>query len=53
MPALRRNGFDAALMDRLILPIGGSAVRDKRPEVIAALVTAELLTAVFRTGARA
>jgi xanthine dehydrogenase accessory factor len=50
---LQRQGFDPALMDRLILPIGGSAVRDKRPEVIAALVTAELLTAVFGPGARA
>lgn len=28
---------------RLVLPIGGAAVRDKRPEVIAALVAAELL----------
>lgn len=33
----------AAMMSRLVLPIGGSAVRDKRPEVIAALVAAELL----------
>jgi xanthine dehydrogenase accessory factor len=30
--------------DRLILPIGGTAVRDKRPAVIAALVAAELLS---------
>jgi len=44
---LTRQGLDAALMDRLILPIGGSAVRDKRPEIIAALVTAELLTAML------
>ncbi|MNI29370.1 XdhC and CoxI family protein [compost metagenome] len=33
----------AAMMSRLVLPIGGSAIRDKRPEVIAALVAAELL----------
>jgi xanthine dehydrogenase accessory factor len=33
----------AAMMSRLVLPIGGSAVKDKRPEVIAALVAAELL----------
>ncbi len=33
----------AAMMSRLVLPIGGSMVRDKRPEVIAALVAAELL----------
>lgn len=49
---LARQGLDARLMDRLILPIGGNAVRDKRPEVIAALVTAELLTAMLgRSGA--
>ena len=44
---LTRHGLDASLMHRLILPIGGSAVRDKRPEVIAALVAAELLTAIL------
>lgn len=44
---LTRQGLDAALMDRLVLPIGGSTVRDKRPEIIAALVTAELLTAML------
>ena len=32
-------------LDRLVLPIGGSTVRDKRPEVIAALVAAELIAA--------
>ncbi|MNL63529.1 hypothetical protein D3C87_1876730 [compost metagenome] len=31
------------MMSRLVLPIGGSAIRDKRPQVIAALVAAELL----------
>ncbi|MFD1746068.1 xanthine dehydrogenase accessory protein XdhC [Rhizobium helianthi] len=30
--------------ERLILPVGGTKVRDKRPAVIAALVAAELLT---------
>ena len=44
---LARPGLDPALIGRLVLPIGGSAVRDKRPEVIAALVAAEVLTAVF------
>ena len=44
---LARQGLDPALMARLVLPIGGSAVRDKRPEVIAALVAAEVLTAVL------
>ncbi len=33
----------SAMMARLILPVGGSALRDKRPEVIAALVASELL----------
>ena len=42
-----RQGLDPALMHRLVLPIGGSAVRDKRPEVIAALVAAELVTAIL------
>nr|WP_255617846.1 xanthine dehydrogenase accessory protein XdhC [Aurantimonas sp. VKM B-3413] len=32
---------------RLILPIGGSALRDKRPEVIAALTAAEIATCLF------
>jgi len=41
---LEREGEDKVLMTRLTLPIGGSTVRDKRPEVIAALVAAELLT---------
>ncbi|TDK39768.1 xanthine dehydrogenase accessory protein XdhC [Rhizobium deserti] len=40
---LRREGGDETMLSRLVLPIGGSAVRDKRPAVIAALVAAELL----------
>lgn len=44
---LARQGLDPSLIDRLVLPIGGGAVRDKRPEVIAALVAAEVLTAVL------
>ena len=40
---LRREGGQAARLDRLVLPIGGSAIRDKRPAVIAAMVAAELL----------
>lgn len=44
---LARQGLDGSLMDRLVLPIGGGVVRDKRPEVIAALVAAELLTAIL------
>lgn len=40
---LRREGGSDAMLSRLILPIGGDAVKDKRPAVIAALVAAELL----------
>ncbi|MBC8129717.1 MAG: xanthine dehydrogenase accessory protein XdhC [Rhizobiaceae bacterium] len=46
----RRHLVDAGLADvfgGLTLPIGGSAVRDKRPEVIAALVAAELVVALL------
>lgn len=42
-----RNGGDAALLARLHSPIGGEAVRDKRPAVIAALAAAEIATALF------
>ncbi len=38
----------AGEIERLVLPIGGSAIRDKRPEVIAALVAAELLVTFAR-----
>ena len=34
-------------IDRLTLPIGASALRDKRPEVIAALTASELLTCLL------
>jgi xanthine dehydrogenase accessory factor len=44
---LRDAGLDRSLVDRLVLPIGGTAVRDKRPAVIAALVAAELLAALL------
>jgi xanthine dehydrogenase accessory factor len=36
-------GTADAMLARLVLPVGGTLVRDKRPEVIAALVAAELL----------
>ncbi|MBM7049894.1 MULTISPECIES: xanthine dehydrogenase accessory protein XdhC [Rhizobium] len=42
---LAREGGDKASLERLTLPIGGAAVKDKRPEVIAAMTAAELLTA--------
>ncbi|MEF0938567.1 xanthine dehydrogenase accessory protein XdhC [Rhizobium sp. BR 362] len=42
---LIREGGDKASLERLTLPIGGATVKDKRPEVIAAMTAAELLTA--------
>ncbi|MBB5576450.1 MULTISPECIES: xanthine dehydrogenase accessory protein XdhC [Rhizobium] len=42
---LTREGGDKASLERLTLPIGGATVKDKRPEVIAAMTAAELLTA--------
>ena len=42
----REGGGERAWMERLTLPIGGTGVRDKRPEVIAAMTTAEILTAL-------
>ena len=46
---IARDG-DSALLDRLVSPIGDLGVSDKRPEVIAALVTAEILQALDRQG---
>ncbi|TWF54682.1 xanthine dehydrogenase accessory protein XdhC [Neorhizobium alkalisoli] len=42
--AQQETGDAETMLSRLILPVGGSAVKDKRPEVIAAMVAAELLT---------
>jgi xanthine dehydrogenase accessory factor len=46
----REGGGERTWLDRLTLPIGGSAVRDKRPEVIAAMTTAEILAALAAYG---
>ncbi len=46
----REAGERTELIERLVCPIGGSAVRDKRPSVIAALTAAEILAAVFGHG---
>ncbi len=40
---LKREAGKPVDMSRLVLPVGGNVVRDKRPAVIAALVAAELL----------
>jgi xanthine dehydrogenase accessory factor len=42
---LDEDGIDRSVADRLVLPIGGTVVNDKRPEVIAAMTAAELLVA--------
>ena len=42
---LADQGEDASLLDRLVTPIGGSGVHDKRPEIIAALTAAEIIAA--------
>ncbi|WP_137130415.1 xanthine dehydrogenase accessory protein XdhC [Rhizobium sp. FY34] len=46
---LARETHGTISADPLILPIGGTAVHDKRPEVIAAMVAAELLTTLSKT----
>ncbi len=43
---LENNGHEKALAQKLVCPIGGLQVRDKRPEVIAALTAAEILVAL-------
>ena len=42
----KREGGDAAALARLVCPLGGSAVKDSRPEVIAALTAAQVMTAL-------
>jgi xanthine dehydrogenase accessory factor len=42
----RHEGGDGSVLAQMVCPMGGSAVRDKRPEVIAALTAAEVMTAL-------
>ncbi|MFK0682723.1 xanthine dehydrogenase accessory protein XdhC [Ochrobactrum sp. BD67] len=44
---LKREVADEDLFENLVCPVGGTVVKDKRPEVIAALAAAEVLTAVL------
>ena len=44
---LWRESGQAELFDRLVCPIGGTAVKDKRPTVIATLAAAEIMTAAL------
>ena len=46
VPEGSRPGYST--LSRLVLPIGGTAVHDKRPAVIAALAVAEIVTALAR-----
>jgi len=48
---LKREVAREDLFENLVCPVGGAVVKDKRPEVIAALAAAEVLTAVL-TSAR-
>ncbi|MHC5231137.1 xanthine dehydrogenase accessory protein XdhC [Brucella sp. LJL56] len=48
---LKREIGNDNLFENLVCPVGGAVVKDKRPEVIAALAAAEVLTAVL-TSAR-
>lgn len=48
---LKRELGVASAIEKVICPIGSSSLKDKRPEVIAALVTAEVLTAVLALAA--
>ena len=45
---LEDHGYDRKMAQSLVSPIGGSAVHDKRPEIIAALVGAELIEVLDR-----
>lgn len=45
---LQSNAMDKTLAQDLVLPIGGKLVRDKRPQVIAAMTAAEILLAFQR-----
>ncbi|WP_438752590.1 xanthine dehydrogenase accessory protein XdhC [Pararhizobium sp. O133] len=42
----RKEGLDGEAINRLVLPIGGKTVADKRPAIIAAMTSAEILVAL-------
>ena len=48
---LEREGEPTSTLARLVLPIGGTVVKDKRPAVIATLAAAEVLHAIHRFAA--
>ena len=43
----RENGNDPALLDKFTCPIGAGGSGDKRPQIIASLVVAEMVTRIF------
>lgn len=45
---LKEAGGDQQRLERLICPIGGAAIADKRPAIIASLVAAEIITILLR-----
>ena len=47
---LKEASGDEATLERLVCPIGGSDVRDKRPAVIAALAVAEVIRSLAASG---
>jgi xanthine dehydrogenase accessory factor len=50
--AFRAMGFAKDRIDRVVCPIGGNDVNDKRPEVIAAMTAAEITRVLLRSPAR-
>lgn len=50
---MKRDNGETRSVDRLVCPIGGSGVSDKRPEVIAALVAAELVQYLLASNTKA
>ena len=46
---LKNAGGTPAAFERLVSPIGGDSIKDKRPAVIASLAAAEVMTALART----
>ncbi|PWK65732.1 xanthine dehydrogenase accessory protein XdhC [Aminobacter sp. AP02] len=48
---LKTTGGSEDVFARLVCPIGGDAVKDKRPAVIAALAAAEIMTALVSSAA--
>jgi xanthine dehydrogenase accessory factor/xanthine dehydrogenase large subunit len=48
LKAFRAMGFADTVLKRITCPIGGAGLRDKRPQVIAAMTAAEIMIAISR-----